>query len=77
VKHTNGYRTAVTGRNDFLCLVERSWGASTDDPQFWNPKVRSPICFNPLVRRHTGSGGHPSVSDLQVRGSRSVIRHHQ
>jgi hypothetical protein len=27
--------------------VERSWGAATDDPDFWNPKVRSPICFNP------------------------------
>lgn len=47
----NGYSTAVKGRNGFLCLVERSWGASTDDPQFWNPKVRSPICFNPPAAR--------------------------
>lgn len=46
-----GYTTAVKGRNGFLCLVERSWGASTDDPQFWNPKVRSPICFNPPAAR--------------------------
>jgi hypothetical protein len=43
----HGYSTAVKGGNGFLCLVERSWGASTDDPEFWNPKVRSPICFNP------------------------------
>jgi len=42
-----GYTTAVKGTNGFLCLVERSWGASTDDAEFWNPKVRSPICFNP------------------------------
>ena len=42
-----GYTTAVKGTNGFLCLVERSWGAATDDPEFWNPKVRSPICFNP------------------------------
>ena len=47
----HGYSTAVKGRNGFLCLVERSWGASTDDPQFWNPKVRSPICFNPPAAR--------------------------
>jgi hypothetical protein len=43
----NGYTTAAKGQNGFLCVVERSWGASTDDPDFWNPNVRSPICFNP------------------------------
>jgi hypothetical protein len=42
-----GYTTAVKGRNGFLCIVERSWGAATDDPDFWNPKVRAAICFNP------------------------------
>jgi hypothetical protein len=42
----DGYATAVKGSNGFLCLVERSWGASIDDPVFWNPKVRAPICFN-------------------------------
>jgi hypothetical protein len=41
-----GYTTAVKGTNGFLCLVERSWGAATDDSDFWNPKVRSPVCFN-------------------------------
>ncbi len=46
-----GYTTAVKGTNGFLCLVERSWGASTDDKDFWNPKVRSPICFNPAAAR--------------------------
>jgi hypothetical protein len=47
----SGYRTAVSGKNGFLCMVERSWGASSDDPEFWNPKVRSPICFNPSAAR--------------------------
>ena len=42
-----GYTTAAKGTNGFLCLVERSWGAATDHPEFWNSKVRSPICFNP------------------------------
>jgi hypothetical protein len=43
----DGYTTAVKGSNGFLCMVERSWGAATDDSGFWNPKVRGPICFNP------------------------------
>jgi hypothetical protein len=47
----SGFTTAVRGTNGFLCVVERSWGASTDDPEFWNPKVRSPICFNPAAAR--------------------------
>ena len=40
-----GYTTAAKGTNGFLCFVERGWGAGTDEPEFWNPKVRSPICF--------------------------------
>lgn len=41
-----GYTTAVKGSNGFVCIVERSWANTTDDPQFWNPKVRAPHCFN-------------------------------
>jgi len=44
-----GYTAAAKGRNGFLCLVERGWGAASDDAEFWNPKVRSPICFNPAA----------------------------
>ncbi|MFZ0991442.1 MAG: hypothetical protein WAN29_06020 [Candidatus Sulfotelmatobacter sp.] len=46
-----GYTTAVNGINGFLCIVERSWGAATDEPEFWNPKVRAPICINPAAAR--------------------------
>ena len=46
-----GFTTAVKGTNGFLCIVERSWGAMTDDPEFWNPKIRSPICFNAAAAR--------------------------
>ncbi|MBV8552842.1 MAG: hypothetical protein JOY54_16220 [Acidobacteriaceae bacterium] len=46
-----GFATAARGTNGFLCMVERSWGASTDAPEFWNPKIRSPICFNPQAAR--------------------------
>ena len=47
----DGYTTAAQGSNGFLCLVERSWGASTGDRDFWNSKIRSPVCFNPAAAR--------------------------
>jgi hypothetical protein len=43
----HGYETADKGKNDFVCVVQRSWIAGFDDPDFWNPKLRAPICFNP------------------------------
>jgi hypothetical protein len=46
-----GFTTAVKGSNGFLCLVERSWGAATDFPEFWNPKIRAPHCFNPAAAK--------------------------
>jgi len=46
-----GFTTAVKGTNGFLCLVERSWGAATDFPEFWNPKIRAPHCFNPQAAK--------------------------
>jgi hypothetical protein len=42
----HGYETAVKGTNGFVCVVERSWTAGADAPDFWNPKVRSPFCLN-------------------------------
>ena len=41
----HGFGTAVKGKNGFVCIVERSW-TSAPDPDFWNPKVRTPICYN-------------------------------
>lgn len=46
-----GYTSAVAGQNGFVCLVERSWAASTDAPEFWNPKIRSPQCVNAQAAR--------------------------
>ena len=46
-----GYETAVKGKNGFVCFVERSWAAGFDDPEFWNPKLRAPNCFNPAAVR--------------------------
>lgn len=47
----HGYETAVQGKNGFVCVVERSWTSPFDDPEFWNPKERAPICFNPPAAR--------------------------
>ena len=51
VLRRNRYATAVKGSNGFVCIVERSWAKPTDDPEFWNPKVRAPHCFNPAASR--------------------------
>jgi hypothetical protein len=51
VMSRHGYEIAVKGANGFVCLVQRSWTAGSDDPGFWNPKLRAPICFNPPAAR--------------------------
>ncbi|HXJ87667.1 MAG TPA: hypothetical protein VMS18_12670 [Candidatus Binatia bacterium] len=47
----HGYETAVEGKNGFVCVVERGWMSPSDAPEFWNPKLRGPICFNPPAAR--------------------------
>jgi hypothetical protein len=47
----HGYETAVEGKNGFVCVVERGWMAPFDNPEFWNPKIRGPLCFNPPAVR--------------------------
>jgi hypothetical protein len=47
----HGYENAVKGKNGFVCMVQRSWTAPIDDPDFWNPKLRAPICFNAAAAR--------------------------
>jgi hypothetical protein len=46
-----GYRTAVNGSNGFTCLVERGWMSPFDNPEFWSPKIRAPICYNPAASK--------------------------
>jgi hypothetical protein len=47
----HGYETAAEGKNGFVCVVERGWMAPFDNPEFWNPKIRGPLCFNPPAAR--------------------------
>jgi hypothetical protein len=46
----HSFETAVKGKNGFVCIVERSW-TSAADADFWNPKVRTPICYNAAAAR--------------------------
>jgi len=46
-----GYETAVQGKNGFVCMVGRAWGAAFDWDEFWNPKVRAADCMNPQAAR--------------------------
>lgn len=47
----HGYETATRGTNGFTCLVERAWTAPFDFRQFWNWKIRGPICYNEPASR--------------------------
>lgn len=47
----HGYETALKGKNGFVCLVQRSWASGFEEADFWNPKLRAPICFNAAAVR--------------------------
>ena len=51
VLEKSGYQTAVKGKNGFTCLVEPAWMSPFDSPEFWNPKMHGPICYNPAAVR--------------------------
>jgi hypothetical protein len=46
-----GYSEGARGTNGFTCIVMRSFAAAPGDPQFWNPHVSAPHCFNPPAAR--------------------------
>src|SRR6266436_8472179 len=46
----HGFETAVKGTNGFVCIVARGW-TSAPDADFWNPKVRVPMCVNAAAAR--------------------------
>jgi hypothetical protein len=48
---SHGYHRAVTGTNGWTCMVQRSWNNTFDNREFWNPKIRVPICFNAAAGR--------------------------
>lgn len=46
-----GFVEAHHGSNGFTCAVFRGFDGATTDPNFWNPKIRSPVCLNPPASR--------------------------
>jgi len=50
VLRRHGFATAIQGKNGFVCIVGRGW-SSAADADYWNPKVRVPICLNAAAAR--------------------------
>src|SRR5215469_13577870 len=44
----HGFETAVKGKNGLVCIAGRGW-TSAPDSEFWNPKVRVPMCVNAVA----------------------------
>jgi hypothetical protein len=69
-----GYENAVDGKNGFVCAVERAWNAPIDSPEFWNPKNRSPICYNPQAVRSILPATIKRAELVLTAGSREQIQ---
>lgn len=61
-----GFETAVKGKNGFVCLVGRSW-TSAADADFWDPKVRVPMCVN-AAAAHSYLSRITRISELILAG---------
>jgi hypothetical protein len=72
----HGYETAVKGKNGFVCMVQRSWDSGLDDDEFWNPKGRAPICFNPAGARSVLPGFLKRTQWVLSGLSRAEIKEH-
>jgi hypothetical protein len=68
-----GFQTAVRGTNGFVCMVARSWSADWDDPDFWDPKVRAPICYNAIAAESQVAATVKRTQVALAGGSRSQI----
>ena len=76
----NGFVEAIAGTNGFTCLVLRSFSGLLTDPDFWNPRVRAPHCFNPpaawtvlpeILRRAEWVLGGVSRTEIKSRTQRA------
>jgi hypothetical protein len=62
----HGFETAVQGKNGFVCIVGRGW-SSAADADFWNPKVRVPLCLN-AAAAHTYLLRITKITELALAG---------
>jgi hypothetical protein len=65
------HQEAVAGGNGFTCVVMRGWSGparkGTPYADFWNPKVRAPICFSPEATK-TALVAYLVKTELAVQG---------
>ena len=47
----HGYVVGHRGSNGFTCIVERGWMPPFDQKDFFNPRLRAPICYNAPASR--------------------------
>jgi hypothetical protein len=80
----SGYVQAARGTNGFTCLVQRSFDSSTSDPNFWKPKLRAPVCFNPpavrtvlapMLKRSDWVIGGVALVEVEARTQRAYASH--
>jgi len=69
----SGYQTAVGGTNGFVCMVARSWSADFDDPDFWDPRLRAPICYNALAAKSQVAATIKRTQVVLAGGSKAQI----
>jgi hypothetical protein len=84
VLEKSGYVQTVRGTNGFTCLVQRSFASSTNDPAFWNARLRAPACFNapavrtvlaPMLKRNDWILGGVALADVDARTQSAYASH--
>ncbi len=70
----SGFQTAVKGTNGFVCMVARSWSADYDDPDFWDPRLRAPICYNALAAKSQVPATIKRTQVAMAGGSKAQVR---
>ena len=74
----HGYETAVKGKNGFVCIVERSWTAGIDDPDFLESQTAGPDLLQPACRAILPStNDHENRVDIGWTIQSSDVRGHQ
>ena len=75
VLEPGGYISEVAGTNGFVCLVERSWNSYLEDPEFWNPKIKVPACYDRAAAKSVLQG-YLKRSSWVVKGANlTELRH--
>lgn len=69
----SGFETAVKGTNGFVCMVARSWSADWNDPDFWDPRVHAPNCYNAAAAKSQVAVTNKRTQIVLAGGSKAQI----